>query len=164
MKEQILALSCLDFKYGYNVFFVVFYYYCFISIIIYLFVRRIFILFNSAFIATYYLTFIAYLLSYIYTNIDNMHIYIFYILVHIAQAVPVVMLIYSLNHFTNKVCHNNNNNTNNNNNSRWTALRNQTESFGNIELHQTRWRELGKWASRNILQKEVRNFPPKEIE
>ena len=40
-------------------FFFVFFYYCFISIIIYLFVRRIFILFNSAFIATfYYLTFI----------------------------------------------------------------------------------------------------------
>ena len=45
-----------------TMFFVLFcfvFYYCFISIIIYLFVRRIFILFNSAFIATFcYLTFI----------------------------------------------------------------------------------------------------------
>ena len=48
-----------------------------------------------------------------------MHIYIFYILVHIAHAVPVMMLIYTLNHLTNKVCHNNNNT--NNYNFRWTA-------------------------------------------
>ena len=43
-----------------------------------------------------------------------MHIYIFFILVPIDQAVPVMMLIYSLNHFTNKVRHNNNNTNNNN--------------------------------------------------
>ena len=33
----------------------------------------------------------------------------FYILVHIALAVPAIILIYTLNYFTNKVYHNNDN-------------------------------------------------------
>ena len=43
------------------------------------------------------------------------YIYIFYILVHTAQAVPAMMLIYTLSYFINKVYQNNDNNNKNNN-------------------------------------------------
>ena len=39
----------------------------------------------------------------------------FYILAHIAKAVPALILIYKLSDFTNKFYNNNNNNNNNNN-------------------------------------------------
>ena len=47
--------------------------------------------------------------------IQRVHIYIFYILVHTAQAVPTMMLIYTLSYFINKVYQNNDNNNKNNN-------------------------------------------------